>query len=606
MSNHLQAYITNQRNSNGAWVAFPTSSEQLKTVFDRIGANIASADGWSISEYKSDITGLTANFSNHESLDELNYLGNLLFMQNDQNRIKFTAAITYTEYGGNVKKLINLAQNLDCFNLYPTIQNAEKYGYYLINQQKKMDLPENVKKYFDYQAYGRDTIISENGRFTHQGYIHANQNVYTERYDGSTIPSKYQTSSGLSSAHPTPSPALSNDQKMKAMTAYMEKGIQDVFNNGNYKEYLDVVAKFHNYSANNTLLICLQRPDASLVAGFNKWRDQFSRHVKQGEKGIQIVAPQTKKIQKEVQKIDPKTQKPIFVKEEISVPSYKVVSVFDVSQTEGKELPNMAADTLTGGVEQYKGFFAALEKTSPVPIAINNGMSEVQNIKAAIHEITYATLHNYNAGVEKGIPSETRKDHRTEEVEVASVAYIVCRHYNIDTSNYSFGYVASWSKNRELGELKNSLKVVRATAAKLINTIDKHLAEIQKEEEHHQEKQTPDDLAAVQKLLAEMNKEISPYKNQVQEEVAQEARNAGMTVDEYAANNYSPLTLDETEPPPETPSSGNRVKDFFHSLFHSETDTCASIDNICAGAKDHAKQNGGNKSKASIIDEPEL
>ena len=316
-------------------------------------------------------------------------------------------------------------------------------------------------------------------------------------------------------------------EKLKEITARLEQGITELFDSERYKEYLRVMSKFHNYSFNNTLLIAMQKPDASLIAGFTAWKNQFQRNVKKGEKGIKIIAPSPFKIKQETEKIDPQTQKPVIGRDgkpvteekEITIPAYKVVSVFDVSQTEGKELPDIAMDALTGDVEQYSDFFAALEKTSPVPIgfekieggahgyyhledkriALDEGMSELQTLKTAIHEIAHAKLHDIDLNAPKD-EQQPRVDRRTREVEAESVAYTVCQHYGLDTSDYSFGYVAGWSSGRELAELKSSLETIRSAAADIINSIDGHIAELQKQ--HEAEKAAPD-LAAAQEQQTE-------------------------------------------------------------------------------------------------------
>ena len=316
-------------------------------------------------------------------------------------------------------------------------------------------------------------------------------------------------------------------EKLKEITDRLEQGITELFDSERYKEYLRVMSKFHNYSFNNTLLIAMQKPDASLIAGFTAWKNQFQRNVKKGEKGIKIIAPSPFKIKQETEKIDPQTQKPVIGRDgkpvteekEITIPAYKVVSVFDVSQTEGKELPDIAVDALTGDVEQYSDFFAALEKTSPVPIgfekieggahgyyhledkriALDEGMSELQTLKTAIHEIAHAKLHDIDLNAPKD-EQQPRVDRRTREVEAESVAYTVCQHYGLDTSDYSFGYVAGWSSGRELAELKSSLETIRSAAADIINSIDGHIAELQKQ--HEAEKAAPD-LAAAQEQQTE-------------------------------------------------------------------------------------------------------
>ena len=259
-------------------------------------------------------------------------------------------------------------------------------------------------------------------------------------------------------------------------------------------------------------VVAKQKPDASLVAGFSAWKNNFGRNVMKGQKGIKIIAPSPFKIKQEMEKIDPQTQKPVIGKDgkpvteekEITIPAYKVVSVFDVSQTEGRELPDIAVDELTGDVDRYKDFFAALEKTSPVPIgfekieggahgyyhlenkriAIDEGMSQLQTLKTAIHEIAHAKLHDIDLNAPKD--EQPRVDRRTREVEAESVAYTVCQHYGLDTSDYSFGYVAGWSSGRELAELKSSLETIRSAAAEIINSIDANIAELQKAQDKEQ------------------------------------------------------------------------------------------------------------------------
>ena len=302
-------------------------------------------------------------------------------------------------------------------------------------------------------------------------------------------------------------------EKLKEITDRLEQGITELFDSERYKEYLRVMSKFHNYSFNNTLLIAMQKPDASLIAGFSAWKNNFGRNVMKGQKGIKILAPSPFKIKKEMEKIDPQTGKafigkdgkPVTEEKEITIPAFKVVSVFDVSQTEGREIPNIAVNMLTGDVEHYKDVFAALEKTSPVPvgfekieggahgyyhledkrIALDEGMSELQTLKTLIHEIAHAKLHDIdlNAPLED---LENRPDRRTREVQAESIAYTVCQHYGLDTSDYSFGYVAGWSAGRELSELKSSLETIRSTAAEIINSIDEHIAELQKAQEQEQ------------------------------------------------------------------------------------------------------------------------
>ena len=306
--------------------------------------------------------------------------------------------------------------------------------------------------------------------------------------------------------------------RLKEITDRLEQGILEVFESERYKEYLRVMSKFHHYSFNNTMLIALQKPDASLIAGFSAWKNTHGRTVKKGEKGIRIIAPAPFKVKQEMEKLDPKTNMPlvgadgnaITEEKEITIPAYKVVSVFDVSQTEGKELPSIGVDELTGDVSQYEDFFTALKKASPVPIAlehiegsahgyyhlaekriaIDDNMSELQTLKTAIHEIAHAKLHD----IDLNAPKEEKGNHpnqRTREVEAESIAYTVCQHYGLDTSDYSFGYVAGWSSGKELSELKGSLETIRLAASELIDSIDGHFKELQRARENElSEKET--------------------------------------------------------------------------------------------------------------------
>ncbi len=305
--------------------------------------------------------------------------------------------------------------------------------------------------------------------------------------------------------------------RLKEITDQLEKGLQDLFSSGQYTDYLKTMSKFYDYSASNSLLIFMQRPDASHVAGYGAWQKNFNRHVKRGEHGIKILAPTPFKQMVEMEKIDPVTQramtgadgKPVTEVMEVTRAAFKPVTVFDVSQTEGEPLPQLGVNELTGDVENYPEFFEALKQTAPFPIgfeaitsgakgycnyqeqriAIKEGMAEIQNVKTAIHEITHATLHNYYAEKEKNVLPENRKDQRTREVEAESVAYTVCQHYGIDTADYSFGYIAGWSSGRETKELKASLATIRETAAGLITSIDEKYRELIKEQE--QQKAAP-------------------------------------------------------------------------------------------------------------------
>ena len=300
-----------------------------------------------------------------------------------------------------------------------------------------------------------------------------------------------------------------NREQLKEITDRIEAGIRDIFESGDmekYRNYLRTMSRFHNYSLNNQALIHLQRPDATLVAGYNRWRDKFSRHVLRGEKGITIIAPTPYKKKIEQEKLDPDTKLPILdadgkvmtEEKEIEIPMFRPVKVFDYAQTDGKPLPERVASpvaNLTGSVENYEAFMEALRRSSPVPvevkplsadmdgyfspksqsITLREGMSEVQTVSAAVHEIAHAKLHNY--GLQQAAERKA-KSRNTEEVEAESVSFMVCAYFGIETGANSFGYVATWSKNAELPEFRASLDTISKTANGIITDVEKHFAEV--------------------------------------------------------------------------------------------------------------------------------
>ena len=585
----------------GVWLPMPTTTEQLHAAMESVGITADNPQDFFINGYSSTEDcpfDLPLSVIQSASMDELNYFGKLLEMQSDGDKDKFAAAVTHGEYAGSMKDLINLAQNLDCYWLYPTVRSEEDYGYYLIDELDELELPEEAKKYFKYEEYGRDAVSKDKGQFTEQGYIYNNQNTFTEWYRGTEneIPKEYrvmsfpqperggqdktfmdaaateQTARTAAEQPQEPHPVIpivltagKPAEKLKEITDRLEQGIAELFDSERYREYLKVMSKFHNYSFRNTVLIAMQKPDASLVAGFSAWKNNFERNVMKGQKGIKIIAPSPYKIKQEMQKIDPHTQKPIIGKDgkpvteekEVTIPAYKVVSVFDVSQTEGKELPDIAVDELTGDVDRYKDFFAALEKTSPVPIAfenieggshgyyhledkriaINEGMSELQTLKTAIHEIAHAKLHD----VDLNAPPEqqNRVDRHTCEVEAESVAYTVCQHFGLDTSDYSFGYVAGWSSGKEMTELKASLETIQTTAKELITEIEGHFTELQQQRQAEQEQGDTFSIYQLKRGDETRDLRFEPYDR---------LQAAGLTIDRvnYELVYTAPLTKDMT------------------------------------------------------------
>ena len=299
-------------------------------------------------------------------------------------------------------------------------------------------------------------------------------------------------------------------EQIKKLTDQIEAGIKALFQSGDlekYQAYLHTMSHFHHYSVNNQMLIFSQCPHATLVAGYEKWQNQFSRHVLRGEKGISILAPTPYKIKVEKEKLDPDTKLPLLdadgntitEEKEVQIPMFRPVKVFDVSQTDGKPLPERVQSPvaeLTGNVEHYEAFMEALRRVSPVPIemkplsndldgffspskqsiTLRDGMSEVQTVCAAVHEIAHSKLHDYAKQ-----PNSQPKDSSTEEIEAESIAYTVCAYFGIETSANSFGYVATWSKDKDLKAFKDSLDTIRKTSSELISGVEQQFKEICKE-----------------------------------------------------------------------------------------------------------------------------
>ena len=310
-------------------------------------------------------------------------------------------------------------------------------------------------------------------------------------------------------------------QRVQELTDKLEQGLQDLFNSDSYRNYLSTMSKFHNYSFNNTLLIAMQKPDATLVAGYKAWQKNFERHVNKGGKAIRILAPAPYKIKEERDKIDPVTQELLLDKDgnpqkeevEITIPAFRAVSVFDVAQTDGKPIPELAAKELLSDVEGYQDMIRAVEAISPVPIeleeiagdskgyydreakriAVQENMSESQTLKTMIHEAAHSKLHSKEVEQDE----QMRKDRNTKEVEAESIAYTVCQHFGVDTSDYSFGYIAGWSSGRDTKELRASMDTIRRTASELITGIEEQLQELQRNREVSQE-QTKESILLIQ------------------------------------------------------------------------------------------------------------
>ncbi len=344
-------------------------------------------------------------------------------------------------------------------------------------------------------------------------------------------------------------PAKSQMERITEITQQLEEGIRNLFESAAYRTWLDTMSRFHDYSLNNTLLIASQKPDATLVAGYTAWQKTFGRQVNKGEKAIRILAPAPYKRKAEVDKVDPKTGELLknpdgsSAKEtkEIVVPAFKVVSVFDVSQTEGRELPTLGVNELTGDVAQYENFLEALKMSCPIPIgfeqiatgakgyfhtvenriALQEDMSQVQTIKTLIHEMVHQKLHSTAPAEEAPEAEKLTRNHK--EVEAESVAYTICRHFGIDTSDYSFAYIAGWSHGRETPELKASLTRIRNAANEMITDISGHMAELTQEHSAEKAVERPAEALAEEadgKITAEMAEDMTAKKVEKAAEVA--------------------------------------------------------------------------------------
>ena len=558
-----------EQGKEGLWFSLPTTTEKLQAALREIGISADNPQDFFLYDYRSPQARpikLPRDMVLSAGMDELNFLAARLEKLNAAELMELNAALTSPQSDfHNIGQIIDYPENVDFYVHLPDVTGTGQLGDYYLNRSGMVDMPEEWKAGIFLPRFGLHIANTEHGVFTDYGYLVKSGDEWQRVHEGQPVPEEYrvmaypapeilreeskvQPEAAAPTKAPQPvTPILLNGQnsaeRMKEITDRLETGIQELFESERYKAYLTTMSKFHSYSFNNTLLIAMQ--GGQLVAGYNKWRDDFHRNVKKGEKAIKILAPAPFKAKKEVQKLDAqgrpvmgKDGKPVTEVQEIQVPAFKIVSVFDVSQTEGEPLPSIGVEELTGSVERYGEFFKALEQTSPVPIgfedipggshgyyhltekriAIQEGMSELQTLKTAIHEIAHSKLHAIDPEA-PAIEQADRPDSRTREVQAESVAYAVCQHYGLDTSDYSFGYVAGWSSGKDLKELKASLETIRATAHELITTIDGHLAQLQKERQAQQEQpqaapleqaaEQPDPDSVFSKLSPEQQQEMT-------------------------------------------------------------------------------------------------
>ena len=558
-----------EQGKEGLWFSLPTTTEKLQAALREIGISTDNPQDFFLYGYRSPQKRpikLPRDMVLSAGMDELNFLAARLEKLDATELTELNAALTSPQSDfHSIGQIIDYPDNVDFYVHLPDVTGTGQLGDYYLNRSGMVDMPEEWKAGIFLPRFGLHIANTEHGVFTDYGYLVKSGDEWQRVHEGQPVPEEYrvmaypapeilreeskvQPEAAAPTKAPQPvTPILLNGQnsaeRMKEITDRLETGIQELFESERYKAYLTTMSKFHSYSFNNTLLIAMQ--GGQLVAGYNKWRDDFHRNVKKGEKAIKILAPAPFKAKKEVQKLDAqgrpvmgKDGKPVTEVQEIQVPAFKIVSVFDVSQTEGEPLPSIGVEELTGSVERYGEFFKALEQTSPVPIgfedipggshgyyhltekriAIQEGMSELQTLKTAIHEIAHSKLHAIDPEA-PAIEQADRPDSRTREVQAESVAYAVCQHYGLDTSDYSFGYVAGWSSGKDLKELKASLETIRTTAHELITTIDGHLAQLQKERQAQQEQpqaapleqaaEQPDPDSVFSKLSPEQQQEMT-------------------------------------------------------------------------------------------------
>ena len=555
-----------EQGKEGLWFSLPTTTEKLQAALREIGISADNPQDFFLYDYRSPQARpikLPRDMVLSAGMDELNFLAARLEKLDAAELAELNAALTSPQSDFyNIGQIIDYPENVDFYVHLPDVTGTGQLGDYYLNRSGMVGMPEEWKAGILLPRFGLHIANTEHGVFTDYGYLVKSGDEWQRVHEGQPVPEEYRVM-----AYPAPkilreeskvqpeaaapvkapqpvTPILLNGQNsadcMKEITDRLETGIQELFESERYKAYLTTMSKFHSYSFNNTLLIAMQ--GGQLVAGYNKWREDFHRNVKKGEKAIKILAPAPFKAKKEVQKLDAqgrpvmgKDGKPVTEVQEIQVPAFKIVSVFDVSQTEGEPLPSIGVEELTGSVERYGEFFKALEQTSPVPIgfedipggshgyyhltekriAIQEGMSELQTLKTAIHEIAHSKLHAIDPEA-TAIEQADRPDSRTREVQAESVAYAVCQHYGLDTSDYSFGYVAGWSSGKDLKELKASLETIRATAHELITTIDGHLAQLQQQRQAQQEQPqaAPLEQAAEQPDPDSVFSKLSPKQQQ--------------------------------------------------------------------------------------------
>lgn len=523
-----------EQGNEGLWFSLPTTTEKLQEALREIGISADNPQDFFLYDYRSPQERpikLPRDLVLSADVDELNFLAARLEKLDAAELTELNAALTSPQSDfRSIGQIIDYPDNVDYYVHLPDVTGTGQLGDYYLNRSGMVDMPEEWKAGIFLPRFGLHIANTEHGVFTDYGYLVKSGDEWQRVHEGQPVPEEYRVMAypapeadrdAFRTEQPAPAAVLpeaapiitkdkSKDEYMKEITDRLEAGVRGIMSSDNYKSYLASMSKFHSYSFRNTMLIFMQKPDASLVAGLGKWKSEFERTRKQGEIGLKILAPAYYKVKKRVPKIDPDTGEPIkdkdgkTVMEEqtITVPDYRAVSVYDVSQTEGKELPTTHVDVLDGDVEHFQDLQAALIQASPYPIsiepildgakgrcfyleqriAVNEGMSELQTLKTSIHEVAHARLYEKNSN----LPEDQMPDRATREVQAESVAYTVCQYFGLDTSDYSFGYIANWSSGKDLEELQASLETIRSTANNLINEMEAHLLELQQQRQAQQ------------------------------------------------------------------------------------------------------------------------
>ena len=534
-----------EQGKEGLWLSLPTTTEKLQAALRKIGISTDNPQDFFLYDYRSPQERpikLPRDLVLSADMDELNFLAARLEKLDAAELAELNVALTSPQSDfHSIGRIIDYPDNVDYYVHLPDVTGTGQLGDYYLNRSGMVDMPEEWKAGIFLPRFGLHIANTEHGVFTDYGYLVKSGDEWQRVHEGQPVPEEYRVmaypqpeadreafrtepaapAAVLPEAGPIIIKGMTKDEYMKEITDRLEAGVRGVLDSENYKAYLTSMSKFHTYSFRNTMLIFLQKPDASLVAGLGKWQSEFERTRKQGEAGLKIIAPKFYTVKKRVPKKDPdtgepikdKNGKPVMEEQEITVPDYRVVSVYDVSQTEGKELPEAHVDMLSGDVEQFQDLQTVLERSSPYAIsiepildgakgrcfyleqriAVNEGMSELQTLKTAIHEVAHARLFEKNSH----LAEDKQPDKATREVQAESVAYAVCQYWGLDTSDYSFGYIANWSSGRDLKELQASLETIRAAANDLINEMEIHLLELQQERQAQQEHAAPEQASAI-------------------------------------------------------------------------------------------------------------